>query len=289
MNYLWHITILVSLYAILGMSLNLVVGYAGLLSLCHAAFYGLGAYATALLMLKAHWNFFPAMLTAVVLTVLFSLAVSVPATRLKGDFFVLATLATQSIVFSLLYNWVNLTQGPYGIPGIPVPAVYGFRVDTPFLYCVFACALALFCGLMLWGLSTSPFGRVLKAIREDEVAAVALGKNTTFFKICAFVIGAAFAAVPGALFAGYVRYIDPTSFTLMESIFVLSTVILGGAGTVSGPVIGAVLMVVVPETLRFLPLSDAVAANARQIIYGLVLIVLMRFRPQGIQGEYRFE
>jgi len=289
MNYLWHILVMINIYSILALSLNLVAGYGGLLSLCHAAFYGVGAYATTLLMMKAGWGFFPALFAAVLLTTLLSLIVAVPSLRLKGDYFVLATLGFQIIIFVILYNWVSLTRGPYGIPGIPIPQLAGITVNSVFRYFLFSGVLAGLCGWLLWMLKASPFGRVLKAVREDEIAAAALGKNVPLLKVTAFALAAAFAAVPGALFAGYMRYIDTTSFTLMESVFILSVIIIGGAGNFIGPVVGAVFMVLLPEALRFLHIPDAVAANMRQIIYGLLLIVLMRYRPQGLLGEYRFD
>jgi branched-chain amino acid transport system permease protein len=289
LNYLWHILVLISLYALLAMSLNLVVGYTGLMSLCHAAFYGIGAYTTTLLMMRADWQFFPALLAAVLLSGLLSLLIGIPTLRLRGDFLVLATLGFQVIVFSILYNADSLTNGPYGIPGIPTPRLAGLEVNTPFRYCLFAGAFAGALGLLLRALVMSPFGRVLKAIREDEIAAAAMGKNVPALKMTVFAIAAAFAAVPGALFAGYLRYIDPTSFTTAESIFILAIVVIGGAGSLAGPVIGAVLMILLPEALRFLHLPEAVAANLRQIIYGLLLIVLMRVRPQGLQGKYGFD
>ena len=289
MNYLWHILVMINIYAILSSSLNLVAGYTGLLSMCHAAFYGIGAYTTTLLMMQLGFGFVPAMLLAVPFTALLSLVIAVPSLRLRGDYFVLATLGFQIIVFGVLYNWVALTRGPYGIPGIPVPSVAGFEVNTVFRYFVFSGLLAAACLAIVWLLVHSPFGRLLRAVRDDEIAAAALGKNAPRVKTTAFALGAAFAAIPGALFAGYMRYIDPTSFTLMEAIFILSIVVIGGAGSFLGPIVGSAFMVLLPEVLRFLHMPDAVAANMRQIIYGLLLIVLMRMRPQGFLGEYGFK
>lgn len=289
MTYLWHILVMINFYAILALSLNLVVGYTGLLSLCHAAFYGIGAYATTLLMMKAGLGFFPALLVAILLATLLSLIIAVPSLRLKGDYFILATLGFQIIVFAILYNWVSLTRGPYGIPGIPIPVVFGIKINSVFRYFLFSSVIATLCGILLWALAESPFGRVLKAVREDDLAAAALGKPVPLLKVTAFAIAAAFAAVPGALFAGYMRYIDPTSFTVMESVFIVSIVIIGGAGNFLGPLAGAAFLVLLPEVLRFLQMPDAVAANMRQIIYGLLLILLMRYRPQGFLGEYGFE
>lgn len=289
MNYLWHILNMVGIYAILAMSLNLAVGYGGLLSLCHAAFYGLGAYVTTLLMVGAGLSFFPALGCAIVIAAVLSFIIAMPSLRLRGDYFVLATLGFQIIVFSILYNWVGLTRGPYGVSGIPVPQIFGIEVDSVARFFVFTAALGGISMAVLWLLAHSPFGRALRAVRDDELAAAALGKNVTMLKTIAFVLAAAFAAVPGALFASYMRYIDPTSFTLTESIFVVSMVVIGGAGSFAGPLAGAVVLVLLPEALRFLQIPDSVAANLRQVVYGLLLILLMRFRPQGLMGEYDFE
>ena len=289
MNYLLHILIMINLYIILTQSLNIVVGYGGLLSLCHAAFYGIGAYISTLLMMHAGMGFLPAAILAVFGAILLSIIIGVPSLRLKGDYFVLATLGFQIIVFVILYNWVSLTRGPYGIPGIPQPNLLGWRVDSLPEYFLFSTALAGICSLLIYWITYSPFGRTLKSIRDDEIAAAALGKNVPRFKTQAFIIGAAFAAIPGALFATYFRYIDPTSFTLMESIFILSIIIIGGTGNLAGPVLGSVILVLLPEVLRFLQIPDAIAANMRQIIYGVLLIILMRMRPQGLAGEYAFE
>jgi len=289
MNYLLHILIMIAIYGMLTLSLNIVVGYSGLLSLCHAAFYGIGAYITTLMMMKAGIGFLPALAVAILGAVLLSYLIALPSLRLKGDYFVLATLGFQIIIFVILYNWVPVTRGPYGIPGIPQPHIFGLSIDSLPEFFIFSLIFLLVSGSLIALLLRAPFGRVLKAIREDEIAAAALGKNVPRLKTQAFVIAAAFAAIPGALFAVYFRYIDPTSFTLMESIFILSIIIIGGTGNLVGPLVGSVFLVVLPEILRFLQIPDSIAANMRQIIYGLILIVLLRYRPQGLFGEYRFE
>jgi branched-chain amino acid transport system permease protein len=289
MNYLWHILIMINIYAILAASLNLVMGYTGLLSLCHAAFYGLGAYTTTLLMMDLGWGFLPSMLVAIPLSALLSMAISSPSLRLKGDYYILATLGFQIIVFSVLYNWISLTRGPYGIPGIPIPDIFGFRADSVFRYFLLSCVCAAMCLSFLWIVVRSRYGLILRAVREDEIAAASLRINVPRVKVLSFAVGAALAAVSGALMAGYVRYIDPTSFTLDEAIFIVSIVVIGGAGSFWGPVLGAAFMVVLPDALRFLQMPDPIAANMRQIIYGTLLILLMRFRPHGILGEYGFD
>jgi branched-chain amino acid transport system permease protein len=289
MNYVLHILVMISIYLVLALSLNMVVGFTGLMSMAHAAFYGVGAYVSTLAMMKLHVPFVPALLLAMAGAVLLSLTISIPSLRLKGDYFVLASLGFQVIVYAVLYNWVGLTRGPFGIPGIPRPAVAGFVFDSVAKFLLLSSGVAIVCVLLLYLVGNSPFGRALRAIREDEMAAAALGKNVPRFKITAFAVSAAFAAVAGVLFAGYMRYIDPTSFVLMESVFILSIIIIGGTGNIAGPVIGTVLMVVLPEALRFLRIPDAIAANMRQLAYGLLIIVVMRFRPQGILGEFKFE
>jgi branched-chain amino acid transport system permease protein len=241
------------------------------------------------LITQAGIGFAPALLITFVVAAPLSLAISIPALRLKGDYLVLATLGFQIIVFSILYNWVAVTKGPYGIPDIPVPSICGFQIDSLLKFFLLSLLIGLACCLLLRMLGKSAFGRTLKAIREDEMAALALGKNITKFKVMAFAIAASFATVSGVLFAGYMRYIDPTSFTLVESIFILSIVIIGGTGNTIGPVIGTVLMILLPEMLRFIHIPDSIAANMRQIIYGLLIVVIMRFRPNGICGEYRLQ
>jgi len=288
-NYILHILVMVSIYLVLALSLNLVVGFTGLMSMAHAAFYGVGAYVSTLAMMKLGIPFIPSLLLAMVAAVLLSLTISIPSLRLRGDYFVLASLGFQVIVFAILYNWVSVTKGPYGIPGIPRPTAFGVQLGSIAQFLLFSAALAAICACLLFFICSSPFGRVLKAIREDEMAAAALGKDIPRLKVIAFAVSAAFAAVSGVLFAGYMRYIDPTSFVLMESVFILSIIVIGGTGNVLGPAIGTVLMIVLPELLRFLKMPDAVAANMRQVIYGLLIILIMRFRPQGIAGEYRFQ
>jgi branched-chain amino acid transport system permease protein len=289
MNYVFHLLIMICLYATLVQSLNLAVGYSGLLSLAHAAFYGIGAYIATLLMMNADWSFASSFVASVIGTGLIAWLVSFPATRLHGDFFVLATLGFQMITFAVLYNWVEFTKGPNGISAIPRPSLFSYSIDTPPTFFVLALFAAIFCcGLLRW-LAESPYGRTLQAIREDEIAAASLGKNVNAFKRSAFTWAGAIAAVPGVLFATYFSYIDPTSFGLEESIFIFCTLVIGGAGNLRGPIIGAIVLVLLPELLRFLQIPDSIAANLRQILYGLAIVIMMRLRPQGIAGKYAFD
>lgn len=289
MNYMLHNMIIIAIYSLLALSLNLVVGFTGMLSLCHAAFYGIGAYISTLLMMELGFNFLFSLLLAVTGSIIISLIISIPSLRLKGDFFVLASLGFQTIVFVILYNWTALTRGPFGIPGIPRPVILGIKLDSLGRFFIFSSITTIICFILMFYLKTSPFGRVLKAIRDDELAAAALGKNVPMLKVAAFAIAAGFAAIAGFLFSVYIRYIDPTSFTLMESIFILSIIIIGGTGNFAGPLIGTIIMILMPEIIRMMHIPGSIVGNVRQIIYGLMLIIIMRFRPQGILGEYRFK
>jgi branched-chain amino acid transport system permease protein len=278
-----------AIYLILALSLNLLIGFCGLFSIAHAAFYGIGAYISTLLMVKLGVNFFLTLPAAILGAMILAVIIAIPSLRLKGDYFLLSTLAFQIIVFSILYNWISLTRGPYGIPGIPKPKIFGFEFSDIPQYLILAVIISLLISLIFKKLYSSPFGRVLKSIREDEIVTSALGKDPTRFKIEAFLIGGGLAAIAGSLYASYVTYIDPTSFTLDESIFIFSIIIIGGTGNFKGPLIGTIIMIFLPEALRFLRIPDTIAANVRQIIYGSLLIILMRMRPQGILGEYKFE
>lgn len=289
MNYILHLLIMIVIYLILAYGFNLVVGFGGLLSLCQAVFYGIGAYASTLLMMKTGMSFIPAILISMVITGLFALLVGIPALRFRGDSFVIVTLGFQMIVFTILYNWVDFTRGPYGIPGIPRPVIAGHEITTlpEYLLLVSVCLLALIA--VLFVIYKSPFGMAVKALRDDEMAAEGLGKSPVHIFLYAFVISGMTASVAGGLYATYVTYIDPTSFTLDESIFILSVLLVGGTGNRLGPFVGVVFMILLPEALRFLGLPDTVAPNVRQMIYGLTLILLMFLRPQGIAGEYKIK
>jgi len=273
---------------ILAESLNLIVGYTGLLSIAHAAFYGVGAYVSALMALKLSSPFVINIICAVIISGLLGGLAGIPSLRIRGHYFVIATFAFQLIAFSVFNNWVSLTGGPMGLPGIPQPVIFGWTVSSHFDFLLLVSAFAI---LVLWScrqIVKSPFGRVLMAIREDEVFALAAGKNVNVYKVAVFIIGSGMAAFAGTLYAYYISFIDPTSFTVMESIFIISIVIIGGAGSLWGPVIGAVILVSLPEFLRFIGLPSSVAANIRQILYGGLLVAFMMWRPQGLVGKFRF-
>ena len=291
MEYLLHIGIMLCIYIILVLSTNLTVGMANLLTLCQAAFYGIGAYIGTYFLMQFNLPFVVIALIVMLATGMTSLIISYASVKLKGDYFILGTLGFQMIVYTILYNWIDVTRGPYGIPGIPSIKLFGvWSLTGIYAYFFLAVVLAVIVSLIFSRLQHSPYGRMLKAIRTDELSAQALGRNTIQMKAWAFFISAAFAGVAGLIYASYVSYIDPTSFTLDESIFIITALFIGGIGSrVWGPIAGAAVVVFLPELLRFVGLPDAVAANLRQVIYGLVLIVLMFVRPQGLLGDAKLK
>jgi len=289
MEYLIHILILIGIYAILSVSLNLIVGYTGVLSIAHAAFYGVGAYVAALMAIKLQSPFFTNIISAILVTAFLGMIVGTPSLRVRDDYFVIATFAFQIIIFSIMNNWVSLTGGPMGLPGVPAPTIFNWYIDsqTDFLILVsLLCFLSVEFSLKI---GHSPFGRILKAIREDEILPQTLGKNIAFFKVAIFVISAGMASIAGVIYTYYISFIDPTSFTAMESIFIISIVIIGGAGNIWGSILGAAFLIILPEALRFLGMPSPIAANMRQIIYGAMLVLCMLYRPQGFLGEYSFD
>ena len=287
MPYLIHLAILIGIYAILGLSLNLVVGYTGLLSVAQSAFYGIGAYVTALLLVNNGWNFFPAMVVGVLASGIIALAIGLVLSKFDGDYYALASIGLGVIIYSVFLNWQSLTGGPLGIPGIPRPVLFGFAFSDNLSFLILTFAFVVLVYFASRFIVNSSFGRVLKTIREDEKAVQVFGYKTLNYKLAIFVIGAMMAAIAGSLYAAYITYIDPSTFTVNGSIFVIAIIILGGLASLRGSIIGAVFLVLLPEFLRFVGFPDEIAAQMRQAVYGLLLILLMLYRPQGLVGEYK--
>lgn len=287
MEYLIHLAILFAIYSILGISLNLVVGYTGLLSVTQSAFYGIGAYATAILLADYGVNFFIAMILGVLISGLLSILVGFVLSKFEGDYFALVSFGFNIIAFSVFLNWQSLTRGPLGIPGISRPNLFGFNLADNLPFLILAILFLIVVYLISNFIVNSSFGRVLKAIREDEKAIQVFGYRTSFYKAIIFVISAMMAAVAGSLFASYITFIDPSTFTLNESIFILAIIILGGLANLRGSVLGALFLILLPEVLRFVGFPTDIAAQMRQVVYGLILVLLMLYRPQGLVGEYK--
>jgi branched-chain amino acid transport system permease protein len=285
--YLAHYLVMVGIYSILAVSLNLLVGYVGIFSLAHAAIYGIGAYASALAALHLGLGFWGGLVVAAVTGACAAALVAIPSLRVAGDYYVVASFGLQVVVLTVFMNWTDVTNGHAGLPGIPRPQVFGWVIDTPFEYVALALALAALTYGICHRLTNSAFGRVLQAIRDDEIAAAAMGKNVVLNKIIIATISSALGGLAGSLYAHYITYINPSSFALHESIFIMSLVILGGSDRLAGPIVGAFILLAVPEALKFFAIPDTVAAPVRQMLYGALLIVFMFVRPEGILGRAR--
>lgn len=290
MNYILHLWILICIYSIVCLSLNLLIGYAGLVSLGHAAFLGIGAYAGAIGMISLGLPFLVAVVFAALVSAIISVFISWPSVRLRGDYFILASFGFQIVIFYLMYNWVELTGGSSGLANIPPASVFGLEIVSLWSFAILSTVAAAVCLAVMWlATERSSLGRAFRAIRDDEVAAETVGVDVVFTRIAAFALAAGLAGAAGAVFAPYMTFIDPSSFTVEQSIFLLTVVVIGGLGTLQGPFVGVLVMMLLPEALGLLRIPGTVAPTIRQMVYGAVLIGLMFWRPQGLAGRYRLD
>lgn len=281
-SYYLHIAILSLLHIILALGLNIIAGYTGQLSLGQAAFFGIGSYTAALLMLEWKWSFWLATPAATIIAALVGVVVGIPALRLKGPYFVISTMGFGEIVRLIFLNWESVTRGPNGLPGIPGPdpislgfITLTFDTKAGAYYLILCILLILLC--IYHNMIYSRIGRALRAIRNDSIAAEVMGINLSFYKVLAFSLSAGMAGLAGALYAGYIRFISPDTFTGAESINIVIMMVIGGMGTIIGPILGAVGITYLLETMRFL-------ADYRLIIYGLLMFFIILYMPRGLAG-----
>jgi branched-chain amino acid transport system permease protein len=280
-----HLAVIIAIYAILAISLNLIVGVTGLFTIGHAAFYGIGAYTSALLT-RAGVPWFAAMLAGVALAGLVAFTIGIPTLRLVGDYLAVVTMGLGEIARAVFKNWIPVTRGPMGLPGIPHAALFGFRFDSGEKFLALSLVFLALIYVIGQRILRSPFGRVLKGIREDETAAQALGKNTYRFKMIIFVTGSGMAALAGSLFAHYITYIDPSSFVMWLTFFIILIIMLGGLGNNTGALVAAAVFVFFREGLRFVRLPEWLnPAALQQLIFGLLLIAVTIFVPRGLIPE----
>ncbi|MBU0636451.1 branched-chain amino acid ABC transporter permease [Candidatus Micrarchaeota archaeon] len=282
--YLIHLLILIGIYIILAISLQLAMGFTGLLNLGHIAFYAVGAYTSALLALSGY-PFWFAFIAAGIMAMIFGLILSIPTNKLKGDYLALATLGFSFVIYAIALNWTDLTRGPLGLPGIPRPEIGGFVFADNFSFLILTFAIVIVSYFIIKRIVESPFGKVLEATRDNELATRVLGKNT--FKVKSFALGisAFFAGLAGSLYAHYITFIDPSSFTILQIIPLLAIVIIGGMASLRGTIIAAVILVLLPEPLRFIGFPSSLVGPARQFLYALILLLILIFRPKGFFGK----
>ena len=282
--YIIHILIIALIFVILTVSLNLAMGYTGLINLGHIAMYGVGAYTSALLVMN-DVPFLWAMLAAGILASLFGLALSAITNKLHGDYLALATLGFTYIVYSILINWTSLTRGALGIPGIPKFELFGMVLTDMYSQFFFVLVITIISVAVMWKLIKSPYGRLYEAVRDDELGTEVLGKNTFRLKYQSMMVSSFFAGIAGSLYAHYILYIDPKSFLLTELVLLLFMLIIGGLASIKGSIIGVIITTFLTETIRFVPRPSQYIGPLREIIFLSILIAILIFRPRGILGK----
>lgn len=274
MEYVLHLLILICIYTMLSQSLSLSAGYGGLISLAHAGFYGVGAYVTAILSVHFQMSFLCILPIAILINSLLSIIVASISLRTVDDYFIICTLGIQVIAFTLMNNWVQLTNGPLGIANIPMLEIGGYVFESRISFLLLSLFFAYIIYMLISHIVNTSFGYTLQSLSEDEIYTTSLGKNIYLSKLTAFTLSAMIAAIPGILYAYYVSYIDPSSFTVNESIFILSITIIGGLMNLKGSFFAACFLVLLPELLSFIGLSNSISANVKQIIYGIALVFM---------------
>jgi len=286
--YLIHILILIAIYAIVAIALQLCLGFSGLLNLGHIAFFGIGAYTSALLLLLGV-PFIFCFLAAGLMAMIFGFILAIPTHKLKGDYLALATMGFSFVVYAILLNWTELTRGPLGIPGIPKPSLFGISFSDNFSFLILAIIIAAASYFIINRIVKSGFGKVLEGIRDDELATRVLGKNSFKMKSISLGISSFFAGIAGSLYASYITFIDPSSFTVMQLIPVLLIVIVGGLASLPGTIIATFILMILPEGLRFVGFPSSIVGPMRQILYAVILLLILIYKPKGFLGKVEME
>jgi branched-chain amino acid transport system permease protein len=284
-DYFYSYLILAEIYVLLGLSTNLLVGVVGIFSVSQAAVFGVGAYIVSDLLLSGTLSFLPALAVAGIACILLNILTTLPSLRVAGDYFVVTSFGIQLLATATFTNWTQGTGGANGLPGVPPPDLIGLSLgDTREILGLATAAVVLVC-LAYWLVMRAPYGRLLKAIREDELAVAAAGKGVLGAKVSAAALAGAFAGIAGGLYATYLSFIDPSSFDLDASILLLTMVVVGGARTLAGSIVGPFVLLALPQLLSLVAIPTTIAAAMRQLIYGALLIAFAMFRPQGLLGE----
>lgn len=282
--YFIHLFVLIGIYLILAMSFQLSVGFGGLLNLGHIAFFGIGAYLYALL-LPTGLDFWLCILSSGLFTAFFGWLLALAVRKLRGDYLAIVTLGFSFVVYSVLLNWTKLTNGPLGISNIARPVVFGQNTNNNIAYLILVLAIAVVSYLFIYKVTSSSFGRIIEAIREDEISALSLGKKTFKVKWITLAVSAFFAGIAGCLYASYLTYIDPSVFTFSGIIPVLLIVIIGGLGSLPGTIIATIFIILLPEPLRFVGYSSSIIGPARQIAYAVIILLVLYYKPKGFLGK----
>jgi branched-chain amino acid transport system permease protein len=291
-NYILHLLILICIYIIAAVAQNITVGNLGLLSLGNVAFYGIGAYTSAILTLKGIPFIFPEGVPFILSFIIAGIVAGFSAIlmtylmkNLKGDYYALGTLAFMFVVYSLFLNWTSLTRGPLGILDIPKPKILGFTFNTLHEYFILTLIIALICCGFFYFLMRSPYRLLMESVRDSENSAKILGVKSFAVKFKVMFAVGFFTGIAGALYAHYITFIDPSAFSLAEVILLFTIIIIGGLGSLRGAILGAILILLIPEPLRFVDLPSSIIGPMRQILYSMILLAIIWFRPKGIFGR----
>ncbi|MGV8150868.1 MAG: branched-chain amino acid ABC transporter permease [Candidatus Woesearchaeota archaeon] len=286
--YITHLLIMIGIYLVLALSLQLSIGFTGILNMGHVAFFCIGAYASALLTMNGV-PFIWSLIAAGLMALIFGFLLSLPSRKLKGDYLALVTLGFSFVIYSIALNWMSLTRGPLGIPGISKPVIFGMKFSSNNMYLILVLIIVLITYLVLYRIVNTPFGKTLQAVRDDELAAKSLGKSTFRIKSYALAISAFFAGIAGSLYAHYITFIDPSSFTLTQLIPIIVIVIIGGLASLKGTILATIIIVLLPEPMRFIGFPSSIIGPARQIMFALILLLILLYRPKGLFGKIELE
>lgn len=280
--YFYSVAINCLIFTVLSFSLNLMTGYMGVTSLGHAAFFGIGAYATAILQTRFEVNQWVALLASFCLTSVAGILLSLTTMRVSTRFVAIVTLGFAEIVRMVELNWMDLTRGPQGIANIPTFSFLGNPIKDMRMEFYIIMVISIIVLVLYSLLINSNHGRAIQAIKNDEIAAASMGINPLRYRVLVFAISAGTAGVAGCFYAKYMGFIDPNAFNFDQSISILSMTIFGGLGNLMGSIVGAFSLSILPEALRFL-------SDYRQVIYGALLVIMMIFRPNGLLGGINFK
>lgn len=284
MNFFLSYIILAQIFAIIALSTNFLVGVIGIFSVSQAALMGVGAYAYAVAAM-AGVPFPVALLLAIVLCAILNVLTSLPSLRLAGDYFVVTSFGIQLVATAVFINWSAVTGGVSGIAGVPAPSFFGISTEEPGNFIVVT-TLALIAAAIGYALlMRSSYGRVLNAIRLDELAVVAAGRNVLQLKLGISAVSGAYAGLGGALYAIFLSFIDPSSFEIHVSVLILTMLVVGGARTLAGSIIGPFILLSIPQLMALISLPPTMVGPARSLAYGVLLVAFMLLRPQGIAGR----
>lgn len=284
-NYVAQIAISVAIFVILAASLNLILGYGGIFSVVHAAFFGIGAYTSGQMVLLLGAPFPLDLIGAFAAAALVALLVGPFIVRLKEEYIIVGTLALQLVLSNVFLNWQPVTGGSYGLFGITRPVIGGWVLTSVVEYAVFALLLTAACFAVLWRMVQSPFGLALKGVREDPLLAESFGKPVNRQRAIAFVVGSGIAGVAGMVYARQVGYLDPSTFGISQSLSIITILVVGGLGNLWGTLVAATVLETVPQVLRFIPATGHAVPHLQLLFFGLLLVLLVRLRPQGLVSE----